>query len=41
MLTFFGQTVLVYQSYNAGIGGPPQRPCTEKSKLNIDEQIKH
>jgi len=26
---FLGQTVLVYQSYNAGIWSPPQRACTE------------
>jgi len=25
ILTFLGQTVLVCQSYNAGLGGPPQR----------------
>jgi len=35
ILTFFGQTGFVYQSYNAGLGGPPQRACTEKSKLNM------
>jgi len=35
ILTFFGQTGVVCQSYNAGNGGPPQRACTEKSKLNI------
>jgi len=23
ILIFFGQTVVVYQSYNAGLGGPP------------------
>jgi len=32
---FLGQTVLVCQSYNGGIWGPPQRACTEKSKLNM------
>jgi len=32
---FLGQTVLVCQSSNAGIWGPPQRACTEKSKLNM------
>jgi len=31
---FMGQTVLVCQSFNAGLGGPPQRACPEKSKLN-------
>jgi len=35
ILTFFGQTVDVCQSYNAGLGFPPQRACTEKSKLNM------
>jgi len=35
ILTFFGQTGVVCQSYNAGLGGPPQRACTEKSKLNL------
>jgi len=34
-LTFFGRTCVVCQSYNAGLGGPPQRACTEKSKLNM------
>jgi len=34
ILTFFGQTGVVCQSY-AVSGGPPQRACTEKSKLNI------
>jgi len=33
--TFFGQTVLVCQSYNGGLGGLHQRACTEKSKLNM------
>jgi len=32
---FLGQTVLVCQSYNGGLWGPPQRTCTEKSKLNL------
>jgi len=27
------QTVLVCQSYNGGLWSPPQRACTEKSKL--------
>jgi len=35
ILTFFGQTVVVCQSYNAVLGDPPQRACTEKSKLNM------
>jgi len=35
ILIFFGQTVLVCQSYNGGLWGPPQIACTEKSKLNI------
>jgi len=35
ILVFLGQTVLVCQSYNGGIWGPPQRVCTEKSKLNM------
>jgi len=35
ILIFFGQTVLVCQSYNGDLGGPPQRACTEKSKLNM------
>jgi len=35
ILIFLGQTVLVYQSYNGGLWGPPQRACTEKSKLNM------
>jgi len=30
ILIFFGQTVLVYQSYNGGLWSPPQRACTEK-----------
>jgi len=34
-LIFLGQTVLVCQSYNAGLWSPPQRACTEKSKLNM------
>jgi len=32
---FLGQTVPVCQSYNAGLWSPPQRACTEKSKLNM------
>jgi len=32
-LIFLGQTVLVCQSYNGGLWSPPQRACTEKSKL--------
>jgi len=28
-------TIVVCQSYNAGLGGSPQRACTEKSKLNL------
>jgi len=32
---FLGQTVLVYQSYNAGLWSPPQKACTEKSKLSM------
>jgi len=35
ILIFLGQTVRVYQSYNAGPWSPPQRACTEKSKLNM------
>jgi len=35
ILTFLGQTFLVSQSYNAGLWSPPQRACTEKSKLNM------
>jgi len=35
ILMFLGQTVLVYQSYNGGLWSPPQRACTEKSKLNM------
>jgi len=35
ILTFFGQTGVVYQSCNGVLGGPPQRACTEKSKLNM------
>jgi len=35
ILTFFGQTVVVCQSYDGVLGGPPQRACTEKSKLNM------
>jgi len=35
ILTIFCQTVVVCQSYNAGLGGPRQRTCTEKSKLNM------
>jgi len=34
ILIFLGQTVVVYQSYNGGLWSPPQRACTEKSKLN-------
>jgi len=32
---FSSQTVLVYQSYNGGLWSPPQKACTEKSKLNM------
>jgi len=32
---FLGQTVVVCQSYNGGLWSPPQRVCTEKSKLNM------
>jgi len=35
MLIFLGQTVLVCQSCNGGLWSPPQRACTEKSKLNM------
>jgi len=35
ILIFLGQTFLVCQSYNAGLWSPPQRACTEKSKLNM------
>jgi len=35
ILIFLGQTVLVFQSYNAGLWSPPQRASTEKSKLNM------
>jgi len=35
ILIFLGQTVFVCQSYNGGIWSPPQRACTEKSKLNM------
>jgi len=35
ILIFFGRTFVVCQSYNGGLGGPPQRACTEKSKLNM------
>jgi len=35
ILIFFVQTVVVCQSYNGGLWGPPQRACTEKSKLNM------
>jgi len=35
ILIFLGQTVFVCQSYNGGEWGPPQRACTEKSKLNM------
>jgi len=35
ILIILGQTVLVCQSYNGGIWGPPQRASTEKSKLNM------
>jgi len=35
--TCLGQTVVVYQSYNGGLWSPPQRACTEKSKLNMIE----
>jgi len=35
ILIFLGQTVLVCQSYNAGLWSPPQRACTEKFKLNM------
>jgi len=33
ILIFLGQTVLV--CHNAGLWSPPQRACTEKSKLNM------
>jgi len=32
---FLGQTILVCQSYHAGLWSPPQKACTEKSKLNM------
>jgi len=35
ILIFLGQTVYVCQSYNGGLWSPPQRACTEKSKLNM------
>jgi len=35
ILLFLGQSVLVCQSYNGGLWSPPQRACTEKSKLNM------
>jgi len=35
ILILFGQTVVVCQSYNAGLWSPPQKACTEKSKLNM------
>jgi len=35
ILIFLGQTVLVSQSYNGSLWSPPQRACTEKSKLNM------
>jgi len=35
ILIFLGQTVLVCQSYNAGLWTPSQRAYTEKSKLNM------
>jgi len=37
ILIFLGQTVLVCQSYNGGLWGPPLRACAEKSKLNMIE----
>jgi len=35
ILIILGQTVVVCQSYNAGLWSPPQRERTEKSKLNM------
>jgi len=35
ILIFLGQILHVYQSYNGGLWSPPQRACTEKSKLNM------
>jgi len=35
ILIFLGQTVHFYQSYNGGLWSPPQRACTEKSRLNM------
>jgi len=35
ILIFLGQTVLACESYNGGLWSPPQRACTEKSKLNM------
>jgi len=35
ILIFLGQTVFVCHSYNAGLWSPPQRACTEKSRLNM------
>jgi len=29
---FFGQTIVVYQSYNAGLGGPPLVHLNEHAK---------
>jgi len=36
ILICFGQTVLVCQSYNAGLWSPPQRACTEKVQIKHD-----
>jgi len=35
ILIFFGQTGVVCQPYNGGLWSPPQRACTEKSRLNM------
>jgi len=35
ILIFLGQTIVDCRSYNGGLWSPPQRACTEKSKLNM------
>jgi len=42
ILTIFGQTVVVCQSYNAVLGGPPQRAQTQIANWHwINVEIWH
>jgi len=37
ILTFFGQTIVVYQSYNAGLGGPHSVHLEEHAQRSQNE----